>query len=542
MAFNNSYGAKEQNKSLENLGIQEEGAAASLADIDPSFVSSIANDPNKLAMYVNAVAYGGYKLGDIINDMKRAEMASRGDPNASKIKIIDPEMKKDDYMKTADGIQSHTDTIKYIPVSQKIGNFNPEILKYGINMPDEAFKMITPILDQNSQAFKDAVNNVKAAYADLSMQQLQATTEQDKAVADNNLAKFKQNIERQYGFSLSNNATTAWKQIENIGETYGQRMLSGSGMQTNETDNYLKSVRAQDNYTRQSMLSQEDQQTASTYKSSATPQQIQALIAEDQAKGLSKDQWRATKWGLIPSDDVLQKYDMNALKQKYPNETEEHLKAMRDSVLDENGNYRSTVYSNYYSGLNKGTQEKETAAKTQVLQNSSNENEREQGIFSKADPFSSNTDKDKANMEKLQIKTGQTPTPQNTDTPIKTPQPVNVNSNSGTSNPMISSSIASNLAKAMGANPDQMNKLNTSMGSSNDLTKAGAVASNIGSGTTGMTPSKQYSTLSDYYSANGGANTWNSAKRQADAKTAGISNYTGTTDQNSTLLKKLRGY
>jgi hypothetical protein len=48
-----------------------------------------------------------------------------------------------------------------------------------------------------------------------------------------------------------------------------------------------------------------------------------------------------------------------------------------------------------------------------------------------------------------------------------------------------------------------------------------------------------YNSLYDYYSANGGWNTWDSAQRQADAKAAGISNYTGAADQNTTLLKYL---
>ncbi len=48
-----------------------------------------------------------------------------------------------------------------------------------------------------------------------------------------------------------------------------------------------------------------------------------------------------------------------------------------------------------------------------------------------------------------------------------------------------------------------------------------------------------YNNLNDYYSANGGANTWNSATRTADAKRAGIQNYAGTADQNSQLLSFL---
>lgn len=48
-----------------------------------------------------------------------------------------------------------------------------------------------------------------------------------------------------------------------------------------------------------------------------------------------------------------------------------------------------------------------------------------------------------------------------------------------------------------------------------------------------------YNNLNEYYSANGGANTWNSTTRTADAKRAGITGYAGTADQNAQLLSFL---
>jgi hypothetical protein len=48
-----------------------------------------------------------------------------------------------------------------------------------------------------------------------------------------------------------------------------------------------------------------------------------------------------------------------------------------------------------------------------------------------------------------------------------------------------------------------------------------------------------YNNLYEYYSANGGWNTWDSPQRQADAKAAGITNYTGTAEQNKILLDYL---
>lgn len=48
-----------------------------------------------------------------------------------------------------------------------------------------------------------------------------------------------------------------------------------------------------------------------------------------------------------------------------------------------------------------------------------------------------------------------------------------------------------------------------------------------------------YNNLNEYYTANGGANTWNSPTRTNDARRAGIQNYTGTADQNGQLLSYL---
>ena len=375
-------------------------AAESSGIIDPIFLRSYIKEPITVAFYVDAILHGGYKTGDIINDLKRLEMKKNGDPNVSKIKIIHPEIKKSDYLNTAEGAESVVKTRQYIPTIQLTGNLNPDILKYGIDMPDEAFKILSPIYDIKSEEFKTAVNNVKSAFYDLSMQQLQAESEQEKVVADTNMTKFKETIERQYGIALSDNATAAWKQLESLGETMSQRGLQGSGMEQETIDSYLRAIRNKDAQNRQAKLSAEETQTASFYKASATPQQIQALIAEDQAKGLPRDQWRATKWGLVPSDDILQKYSMESLKQRFPDQTEEELKAYKNAVLDEQGNYRSTLYSNYYSELNKKSTEKKAAASTKVLQESLNKDEQMRRMYDTAEPFSSATYKDQETAEK----------------------------------------------------------------------------------------------------------------------------------------------
>ena len=320
--------------------------------IDPNFITKIASDPALVAFYVNALTYGGYQMGDILNDIKRRELISKNDPNASSMKpIIDPEKDRATYLSTADGQQSQIETGKYIPTFNFQGLLNPEILKYGANMPDSLTKTLVPPFDPNSAEGKALIDQIKSTYYDLTTAQLQATTEQDKAITDYNYKQYKDQIEKQYGVILSNDATQAWKQIDNLENTFASRGIEGSGLMNEAVDQSLTATRRYDQYARQSKLTQEESQQAQEYLTSATPQQIQSLIEEDKAKGLPPEKWRATLWGLIPSTDVANQYSMETLRQKFPNKTDAELQEMRNVVLDENGNYRSTLYNNYYQNL-----------------------------------------------------------------------------------------------------------------------------------------------------------------------------------------------
>ena len=408
-----SYYGNERNRDWEGPHFQQatfaKEAAVDSGIINDQFASELFSDPSIVGFYVNALAYGGYTIGDILNDMKRREMAGNGDDRAKNLKLIDPEVDKKAYQNTAEGQAAYRESASIIPTFTLAGGMNPDILKYGSNMPEELFKTLVPILDKNSQEFKDAVANVKSAFYDMANQQLQANTEQEKAVADYNYEKFKEEIEKQFGIVLSDNAEKAWNQIEELESTASTRGISGSGLEREAIDDVLQSTRKQDQRTRQSKLTQEESQRAAQYTSSATPAQIKALIDEDIAKGLKKEEWRATKWGLVPSDDVLAQYDMASLKQRYPDQSEEELKAYRDSVLDENGNYRSTLYGKYFSEKAKNIQDKKTTAETQVTQDALNKELAAYRNYDKSQPFSVATPQDTAQTEKDAAETPQPP-------------------------------------------------------------------------------------------------------------------------------------
>lgn len=549
------YG-QERNPNNETFGMQQVRGAGSLGvssgQFSQSFLNSIMNNPEKIALYVNSLRYGGYQVGDILNDMKREEMKLHGDQNASKIKIIDPEIKRSDYLNSADGIDATVKTRKYIPTVKLTGNINPEILKYGINMPDNMFKALVPILDINSQEFKTSVENVKASFYDLAMQQLQAESEQEKVIADANMAKFKESLNKKYGITLSDNATTAWKQLETIGESMTGRGLQGSGIEGETIDDYLRAVRNKDSQNRQAKLSEEDVQTASYYKASATPQQVQALIAEDQAKGLSRDQWRATKWGLVPSDDIKQKYSIENLRKMFPDSTEEQLNNYKNTVLDEFGNYRSTLYSNYYSNLTKTQKEKQTYKETEVMQQNLDKDEHMRELVDRGQSFSSLTEKDKQDYEGIiPPKTEGIPKTKDVvtvpeDDSLKSAGEMagKVGTGSVTGNQNVSSDTAMNLARAMGAKPTQLESLKKTL-----TTYPTTPISGTGTGPTVKTSPKTnvYSgpSIIDYLGSTGQASDMNSratlAKKQGlsyDVKAMGQASAT----QNINLLKKLRGY
>lgn len=350
-----TYNYEKRNESREkNTLSQVKGVFKAMADtniINPNFVKTIENDPSLVAFYTMSIEYGQYKVGDMVNDMKRRELVSQGNAQAKTLRIIDPTLRKPAYRQSAEGQKSVSETASMIPTFNFQGLFNPEILNWGSNMPEELFNILVPAKDPNSKEFKDAVEKVKATYYDLASAQLQATSEQEKSVADYNYSKFKEQTNINYGIKLSDDATKAWTQIESLADSFNQRNIQGSGLHNEAVDNTLATTRKTDQRSRQSKLTEEEAKMASVYSSSATPAQIKQLIAEDTAKGLPQSEWRATKWGLIPSNDIKQKYSLAGLRAQYPKKTDKEIQVMHDAILDENENYRSSIYSKYYGGI-----------------------------------------------------------------------------------------------------------------------------------------------------------------------------------------------
>ena len=434
--FDTDYYGQNRNQGLEDVARKEEGWAEDSAInqgwVSPTFIKTL--DADTIGMYINALAYGGYTIGDVVNDIKRREMANNGNVEAKDLTIIDPDMIREIYYSTPEGNNALTQTAKVIPTFNLQGLLNPELLKYGVNnIPDELFKVLTPLQDKDSQEFKDAVDAIQLGYIDRANNSLQAETEQEKAKADYDMKVFKDEIERTYGIALSDDADKAWAQIEAIKENYSQRGISGSGFQNEAIDKELRATREADQRMREDKLSQEEKQKASYYKSSASEAEIAALSPEEREK-----------YGLVPSADILSKFSIEEMRKLDPNATDAELQAYRDSIIDANGNYRSALYKNYYSGLANNAIARKTTAEGMVLQDSLNKEKRAGEVWDNQDSFSKATKEQQKIMNDAAAT--QSKKEQGTENPVTTTPTVN------TSNPYDNNSYEEMQKKVNAAN------------------------------------------------------------------------------------------
>lgn len=385
------YGKAKDTKSEQLASTSVGGFLNSLqkenSGISKSFIDGVKNNPSKVAFYINALAYGGYTLSDVYRDIKKSELVSEGNPTADAIQPISAAQTRGAYQNTDAGRAANTN--QQIAPPQQIGTLDPQVLSLAIfDIPGEAFKTLVPQLDPTSTEFQALMDKVNTAYIDVLKLQVNATTEAEKAQADYLWQQFKNDTERTLGIKLSNNAIDAWKQIEGARDAFAQRGIEGSGIQEEQIDDYLRSVRRGDQMERVSTMTAEQQKQAEYFQKFATPAQVKQLIAEDQAKGLPRDQWRATQWGLVPSDEIKNSLSFSALKAKYPSMSDQEINSYIASVLDENGNYRSNLYQKQLKDEQKLAADKKTYQQQMVETDALNREQKAYAEFTKPDsPF-----------------------------------------------------------------------------------------------------------------------------------------------------------
>lgn len=310
--------------------------------LESSFLTSLESDASKMAMLTNALAFGGYTMTDLYKELKRQQEVAKGNEFFSTVKIIDPKSTAADYKYSKEG--QIANNYPQLTPPAKIGNLDSSQMDYAIfDLPDEAFKLLSPLKDVNSQAFKEEMATIKDLTYDLAQQQIDADTDSAKAIADSNWSKFKEAVETKYGIALKDNAMAAWGQIEQLEKSYSERGLTGSGYQAEAEDELLRGETEKQKRLRDAKKVEKDNAEIDYLKKTATPEEIKKTIEEDMAAGLAQKDWRATQAGLVFSD--TDKASLRAMvAAKYPGESEEYINKAVAQIMDENGNKRSILY------------------------------------------------------------------------------------------------------------------------------------------------------------------------------------------------------
>jgi len=310
--------------------------------ITQSMIQNIKDDPVNLAKHLNAVTYGDYGIDDIYRDIKRISLSNNGDKDLQNIKVIHEGISASEYHNTSE-YQSAI-SLQSLATPPQIGDLNWQQIS-GLSIfqiPDDAFNIISPPIDWNDPVIKNEMDNVKSALHDVLIKQYEATTEQEKSLADSEWSRLKDEINKTYGFQLSDNAFQAFSQLEQLVQAFSDRGISMSGIESEGIDRMLRGMRIQDQKTRFAKLTDSERAERDYYINYASPEQI-AMI-DDEDKNLPENQKRLVKWGLKPSGNVVNFFNEEYLKQQYPKLSSQEIKNYIESTIDSAGNYRSNLY------------------------------------------------------------------------------------------------------------------------------------------------------------------------------------------------------
>ncbi len=222
---------------------------------------------------------------------------------------------------------------------------DPSLVGTSLSMqPQNSFDEQTTTLVKGTKEYNDALKKLSFDYYDVMQQMLNASTQQEHAVASATWQNLKKDTESALGVTLSNDAFQAWDQLETLKNQYGEQGTEGSGLQNESVDDYLRKVRSADAQARTQTLSKQESSEMEYIKKFASPDEIKDFIAKNPDK--------AEQWGLIPSRDIKNAMSFSALKKKYPNLSNDQINTYINAMFDENGNYRSNLYQREITGNN----------------------------------------------------------------------------------------------------------------------------------------------------------------------------------------------
>ncbi|KXB08344.1 hypothetical protein AKJ56_01515, partial [candidate division MSBL1 archaeon SCGC-AAA382N08] len=222
---------------LKKMGKENNGG------ISDETIKQISNDQDTVATYVNALAYGDYNVSDIYRDIKRRELKRQGQDEYKDMKVIDEATKASDFYNKPENQDIRTNPDLDMPDS--LGDIDSSLLDNPVfDIPDDVYKTLVQPFDWNSKEGREALDQIKSAYHDVLLQQLDAKSEQQKALADKAYQDFVEQTERNYGIKLSNDTMKAWNKINNLDKQARNMGIGSSGIAREMKQQYLQDVRA----------------------------------------------------------------------------------------------------------------------------------------------------------------------------------------------------------------------------------------------------------------------------------------------------------
>ena len=320
-------------------------SAGQASGVSPELIDEISKDHNIMGLYIDALTYGGYDIPNIIQDMIRRQQVKDGKTEYQSKVVIDPLQTASEYYSTPQGGVIATDINLKVPGF--LGDMDMETLK-GLSifqLPQEAFDTLVPAFDPTSEAGKAAMEAIEASHYDILLEQLNATTEQEKALADLNWTTFQDDLAKKYKINISDNAVEAWGQLQTMKSSYGSSGAQSSGMFNEAQDKMLQAVRKADERLREEKLSEEKKTEATYLMKSGTAEQINTFLNSL----TDTDEKAAFERYFEPSDEIKEYFSIDNLKAQFPTLTDEQIKQYSESLIDpESGAYRSQLYQKLY--------------------------------------------------------------------------------------------------------------------------------------------------------------------------------------------------
>jgi hypothetical protein len=342
------------------------------SDVTPAEVKSIMSDPTLLGFYVNAIAYGGYTLKDVYQDMVRQQQIVTGNTSSVQNAFPISMSQTATQYKSSANYQSvlSNPTLNVSPTIAGLSTPNSQggydmLNSTILQLPDAAFNAISPLTNPNSPEFAAQMAQYKSATLDAALQvaNAQNDVQHSRALADWNTMK--QEIQDRLGITLSDNAIQAWNQLGNLSQQSSMNNLGGSGLVEQQIDDYLKQQMSVNQSMRSYYQSAQDNQKQQYYQTYASPTEIAALIQSDPQT--------AAAWGLVPSAAIKSYLTLSNLQALFPNENATKLQGIIDSYIDPGtGNMYSTLYANHALGVLANTQQQQIGEGTSVMQAAQN--------------------------------------------------------------------------------------------------------------------------------------------------------------------------